>query len=139
MTKSREIASHGISGRLVYPFFSISGLVRLNWLCMQNFSILVNVQVVFLWWKKRRRKKIPVLMATLASAQTEFSWAGVGLRLTKTSFTKSIQLLKTNPKLVLKTGNGIIQTGNRIIQIENGIISPTSWPPIKKPSFTKSF
>ena len=30
-----------------------------------------------------------------------------------------------NPKLVLKTGNGIIQTGN-------GIISPISWPLIKK-------
>ena len=38
---------------------------------------------------------------------------------TKTCFTKRYQHLKTNQKLVLKTGNRIIQTGN-------GIISPTS-------------
>ena len=43
----------------------------------------------------------------------------------KTSFTKCFWLLPTSPKLVLKTGNRIIQTGN-------GIISPISWPLIKK-------
>ena len=43
----------------------------------------------------------------------------------KTSFTKFFLLLLTSLKQVLKKGNRIIQTGN-------GIISPTSWPPIKK-------
>ena len=55
---------------------------------MQNFSFLGDVQVVFPWWKKRKEEKnneLPVLMATLASAQTELSRAGVGLRLTNNS------------------------------------------------------
>ena len=43
---------------------------------MQNFSFLGDVQVVFPWWKKRRKEEeeeLPVLMATLATAQTELS------------------------------------------------------------------
>ena len=50
----------------------------------------------------------------------------------KTSFTKSFSILSTSLKLLSKIGNGIIQPGN-------GIISPISWPPIKKLFFTKFF
>ena len=42
-----------------------------------------------------------------------------------TYFTKDLSLLPRFLKMVFKTGNGIIQTGN-------GIISPISWPLIKK-------
>ena len=44
----------------------------------------------------------------------------------KTYFTKSFQLLKTNPKLVLKTGNRIIQTGNGIISQPGPNLKPSS-------------
>merc|ERR1712208_222803 len=43
----------------------------------------------------------------------------------KTSFTKCFSFDPRGPKLIFKTGNGIIQTGN-------GIISPTSRPLMKK-------
>merc|ERR1711891_84472 len=43
----------------------------------------------------------------------------------KTSFTKCFSFDPRGPKLIFKTGNGIIQTGN-------GIISPTSRPLLKK-------
>ena len=43
----------------------------------------------------------------------------------KTSFTKCFSFDPRGPKLIFKTGNGIIQTGN-------GFISPTSRPLMKK-------
>ena len=49
----------------------------------------------------------------------------------KTYFTKCFSFDPTGPKLIFKTGNGIIQKGNGIIQTGNGIIFPTSRPPIK--------
>ena len=36
--------------------------------------------------EEKKTKKTTVLMATLATAQTELSWAGTGLRLTKFFF-----------------------------------------------------
>ena len=70
--------------------------------------------------KKKKKKKLPVLMATLATAQTELSWAGAGLRLTKNFFNKMF-LIFTNES---RTGFENRKTGY-------GIISPISWPQIK--------
>ena len=73
MAKSSKIASHGNSGRLAGPFFlhfwaslvklSVHAKFQLPRWCASCFSMV----------EEKKEEKLPVLMATLATAQTELS------------------------------------------------------------------
>ena len=65
-------------------FNPLDYLIFVSLACMLNFIFLGYVQVLFPWWKKKKRKKIISFRGYLSPAQIELSWvwAGVGLRLT---------------------------------------------------------